>query len=116
MPKQPTVDFLLNRFREEIHSALYPFLILSVIEQHGSASRDEIKDEIFQLTGGTIDYDVANHKRLMGRMEKTFRLIEPVGEAQGTDLMHYGLTKKGQSLFAQASQRVISPLSELLSS
>ena len=103
MPKEPTVDVLLSRFSQEIQSVFYPFFVLSIIERNGSASRQEIKDEIFRLTGGTIEYEVTSHNRLIGRLEKTFRLIERLGKERDAALVHYGLTKKGKRLYSEVS-------------
>ncbi len=114
MPKEPTVGLLLNRFRNEIKTVLYPFLILSIIQRRGSASRQQIREEISQLTGGTIELETAAHNRLIGRLKKTFGLIEPLGKSQDADAVQYGLTSKGKKLYADALHQVIYPLGDIL--
>ena len=114
MSKVPTAEVLLTRFRQEIQSVLYPFFVLSIIERNGSASRQEIKDEIFRLTGGTIGYEVASHNRLIGRLQKTFRLIEPLGRESDATLVHYRLTEKGKRLYSESLKQVIYPLGDIL--
>ena len=114
MSKEPTVDVLLNRFSEEVQSVFYPFFVLSIIERNGSASRQEIKDEIFRLTRGTIELEVTSHNRWIGRLEKTFRLIEPLGKERDPSVVHYGLTEKGKRLYSEALEQVIYPLGDIL--
>ena len=114
MPQVPTVDVLLSRFRKEMQSVLYPFFVLSIIERNGSATRKEIKDEIFRLTSGTVVYEDASHDRLIGRLEKTFRLIEPLVKHKDATRMQYSLTKKGKSLYSESLRQVIYPLGDIL--
>lgn len=114
MVKEPTVEALLNRFREELQSALYPFLVVSIIERNGSASREEIRDEIAKLTDGTVAVAIPSHNRQVGRLSKTFRLIEPSGRENNPSLVRYRLTKKGKRLYAETLKRVVYPLGKIL--
>ena len=114
MSKEPTVDGLLNRFREEVASAFYPFLVVSIIERNRSASRQEIREEIFRLTRGTIEFEIPSHNRLIGKLEKTFRLIGPIGKEKDAALVRYRLTEKGKRLYSQSLQQVIHPLGDAL--
>lgn len=114
--KEPTVEVLLSRFEREVNTALLPFVVLSVIERNGSASRQEIRDEIGEVTGGRMDPGEASDDRLMGRMEKTFGLIEPVEPAGKTSRAdtRFGLTQKGRRLHAEAWRDVLAPLLRIL--
>ena len=94
MAKEPTVEALLSRFSKEVHSTLYLFLVASIIETNGSASRQEIRDEIARLTDGIIKIEILAHHRLVGRLEKTFHLIERLGRENDPALLRYRLTKE----------------------
>ncbi len=114
MAKEPTVDVLLNRFRAELQSVLYPFLVVSMIEENGSATREEIRNEIAKLTNGTVEVEIPSHNRQVGRLAKTCRLIEPSGRENNPSRVRYRLTKKGKRLYAETLKRVIYPLGEIL--
>ena len=114
MAKEPTVDTLLNRFSKELRSVFYPFFVVSIIERNGSASRQEIKDEILRLTNGTVKYEVTSHNQLIGRLEKTFKLIEPLGKERDPSLVRYRLTMKGKRLYSESLKQVIYPLGDIL--
>jgi len=114
MPTEPTVDVLLNRFCQEAKAVFYPFLVVSIIERNGSASRQEIADEIFQLSRGAFTSAPASHDRQVSRLEKTFRLIEPVKQEKDRALVQYRLTAKGKRLYAESIKQVVQPLGEIL--
>ncbi|MAV34744.1 MAG: hypothetical protein CMJ59_04725 [Planctomycetaceae bacterium] len=114
MAQEPTVEVLLNRFRNELQSVFYPFFVVSIIERNSSANRQEIKEQIASLTGGTIEMEVASHNRLIGRLEKTFRLIEPSGRESDPSLVRYRLTQKGKRLYSESLNQIIYPLSDIL--
>ena len=114
MAEEPTVDVLLDRFRTELQSVLYPFLVVSMIEKNDSATREEIRDEITKLTDETIKVAIPSHNRQVGRLAKTFRLIEPSGKENNPSLVRYRLTKKGKRLYAETLKRAIYPLGKIL--
>jgi len=114
MAQEPTVDVLLNRFRKELQSVFYPFFVVSIIERNDSASRQEIRDELLRLTDGTIKVEITSHNRLIGRLEKTFGLIEPSEKASNLALVRYRLTTKGKRLYSESLKQVISPLGKIL--
>ena len=87
---------------------------MSIIERNGSASRQEIKDEIFRLTRGTVEFDGTSHDRHVSRLEKTFGLIEPLRKAKDRARVPYGLTEKGKRLYSQSLEQVIYPLGDIL--
>ncbi len=47
MPNEPTTAVLLDRFGQDLSRVFYPFFIVTIIARNGSATRQEIWDEIF---------------------------------------------------------------------
>ena len=113
MPTEPTLDVLLSRFRSELHALLYPYLIVVVIAKDGSATRQQVQDGIFRLTDGTVAVAEASHNRHIGRLCKTFGVIESVGSAKAAEKQLYQLTAKGQRLYQRTLQEVVSPLRDV---
>ena len=107
---------LQDRFRNELQSVLSPFLLLSLIEELGNASRQELQDELMLRSGGSLEIATASHQRWMGRMEKTFRVIEPIGKSKDRAVVRYRLTRKGKQLYTTSLKEIVSPLSGLLPS
>ncbi|TWU51961.1 hypothetical protein [Rubripirellula reticaptiva] len=116
MATEPTVDVLLDRFSQEAMSVFYPFLIVSVVDRNGSASREQIAGEISKLTRGAFSCEPASHNRQVSRLEKTFRLIEPVNNEKNRTLVQYRLTAKGKRLYAESLEQVVHPLRNVLKS
>ena len=114
MRKEPTAAVLLNRFGQELNRVLYPFFIVMIIARNGSATRQEIWDEIFTLTHGAFPCELDSHSRQMSRMEKTFRLIEPAQRTRDAMAARYRLTDKGQRLYSESLTKFIEPLKEML--
>ena len=115
MRKVPTAAVLLNRFGQELNKVLYPFFIVMVIARNGSATRQEIWDEIFALTQGAFPCELDSHSRQMSRLEKTFQLIELVQKPRDATVARYRLTDKGQKLYSESLTKLIEPLKEMLS-
>ena len=116
MSAAPTNKQLRDRFRNELQSVLYPFLLLSLIAELGSASRQELQDELMLRSDGTLEITTASHQRWMGRMDKTFRVIEPIGKSKDRAVVRYRLTRKGKQLYTTSLKQIVSPLSDLLPS
>ena len=116
MPAAPSNKQLQDRFRNELQSVLYTFLLLSLIEELGNASRQELQDELMLRSGGALEIATASHQRWMGRMEKTFRVIEPIGKSKDRAVVRYRLTRKGKQLYTTSLKEIVSPLSGLLPS
>ena len=116
MPAAPSNKQLQDRFRNELQSVLYPFLLLSLIEELGNASRQELQDELMLRSGGALEIATASHQRWMGRMEKTFRVIEPIGKSKDRAVVRYRLPRKGKQLSTTSLKEIFSPLSNLLPS
>ena len=113
MPAAPSNKQLQDRFRNELQSVLSPFLLLSLIEELGNASRQELQDELMLRSGGTLEIATASHQR---RMEKTFRVIEPIRKSKDRAVVRYRLTRKGKQLYTTSLKEIVSPLSNLLPS
>lgn len=114
MRTEPTAAVLLKRFGQELNKTLYPFFIVSVIERNGSATRHEVREEIFRLTHGAFPCEPLAHDRQMSRMEKTFGLIEQVEISKNSTLARYRLTGKGKRLYEWSFAQLIEPLQEFL--
>ena len=110
MSKQPTIDVLLNRFRQETQSVFYQFLVVSIIDEIGPTTRKEILDALFKRTCGAFEIDAASHKRMIARLEKTFRLIEPAEKERDSDRVRYVVTEKGRRLLHESLHEVVYPL------
>jgi hypothetical protein len=116
MRKEPTVAVLLNRFGQELNAVIYPFFIVMIIARNGSATRQEIWDEIFALTHGAFPCELDSHHRQVSRMEKTFQIIEPEQRTRDTASCRYRLTEKGRRLYSESLTKFIEPLNDILSS
>ncbi|MGB7326381.1 MAG: hypothetical protein WBD31_16025, partial [Rubripirellula sp.] len=92
----------------------YPFLIVSIIDRNGTASREQIADQIFKRSRGAFSCEPASHDRQVSRLEKTFRLIEPVKKEKNKALVQYRLTAKGKRLYAKSLKQVVHPLCDVL--
>lgn len=114
MRTEPTATVLLNRFGQDLNRVFYPFFIVAVIARDGTATRQEIWDEIFRLTHGAFPCELSSHNRQMSRMEKTFRLIEPVQKPRDATTVRYRLTDKGKKLYLESLTKLIEPLKEML--
>lgn len=114
MSQEPTIDALLSRFNKETQSVFYGFFVVSIIERNGTATRQEIWDEIFRLAGGAFTCEPESHNRQISRLEKTFRLIEPVKKEKDLALVEYRLTAKGKRLYSKSLTNVILPLGDIL--
>ena len=114
MAQTPTIDVLLNRFQDEVHSVFYPFLIMSVVATKGPITKDEIRDEILRRAHGWFEKEASAHNRLVGRIEKTFGLIAPVKKSSDSSAVRFQLTAKGKKLYEASLDRVIFPLVDAL--
>jgi hypothetical protein len=115
MRKEPTVKVLLGRFGQDLNRVFYPFFIVMVVARNGSATRQEVWDEIFALTHGAFPCELDSHNRQMSRLEKTFQIIETVQRKKDPTLTRYRLTEKGRSLYSKSLSKFIEPLNEMLS-
>jgi hypothetical protein len=114
MRKEPTVGVLLDRFGDELNRVFYPFFIVCIIARDGSATRQEIWEEILEATHGAFPCELESHNRQMSRMEQTFGLIEPTHRKKDTTPVAYQLTAKGQRMYSDSLSRFIEPLAEML--
>lgn len=114
MRGETSVAGLLDRFHQDLNQVMYPFLIASVIARNGAATSEEIAEQIFALTEGTFACEPASHRRQIGRMDKTFGLIESSGRKKSAAEVKYRLTEKGERLYSETVQRLIRPLVGIL--
>ncbi len=105
---QPSVDTLLTRFDDEVDAAFYPFLVLQLIEQQSNPAFSEIRQAIAALSEGKYVRSEASDKQLIGRMDKTFGLIDCVGGETGD--RRFRLNKKGSELLNSSREQVLAPL------
>lgn len=115
MPKpQPTVDDLLKRFEDEVRADFYPLLVMAIIYRLDNPSRSEIGAELSRLGDGKFSHTPASLKQLVGRMDKTFGLIDCVGG--DPEDRRYRINRKGATLYEKTRERVIGPLLDALRS
>lgn len=105
---QPTVEALLDRMGGALSDQLFPFVVVSIIQRTGTATRDQIAAGLEAAAGGKLDFSARSQAHLLGRLEKTFGLIARAGPDA------YTLTDKGEALYAATLAQVIAPLRGIL--
>ena len=110
--QQPTVEDLLARFLNETNATFYAFIMITVIRRLGQPSISEIRREIEQLAEGRFIHSLASDKQLIGRMDKTFGLIDCVGG--DVDDRRFRLNQKGEKLVQLSLAQVVQPLQSVL--
>lgn len=105
---QPTVERLVERFAGEVDSAFYPFIVMLVIQRLENPSLSEIRQGVAKLAAGKYIQSEASDKQLLGRMDKTFGLIDCVGGAP--EDRRYRVNRKGARLLKESRRQVLDPL------
>ncbi|MCG8413903.1 MAG: hypothetical protein MI746_06750 [Pseudomonadales bacterium] len=110
--KQPSVEDLFDRFDKEVDKLFYEILLVKVIEKLGQPSIAEIRLEVAKFAAGKYVRSEASDKQVIGRMDKTFGLLDCVG-GSGIE-RRFRLNVKGELLLSRCQQEVIEPMMELL--
>ncbi len=110
--KQPTVEDLFDRFDNEVDKLFYEILLVKIIEKLGQPSIAEVRREVAKLASGKYVHSEASDKQVIGRMDKTFGLLDCVG-GSGIE-RRFRLNAKGDLLLNRCQQEVIEPMLQLL--
>ncbi len=115
-----SADELLQRIHADVQHTFYPFWIVKLVAELGSATSDELLDRVLIDSLGAYALDPKAHAQQMARLEKTFGLIsasthrESHRALKNAQPIHYTLTAKGKKLLSASQTQVIAPLENLL--
>ena len=109
------LDKIFSRYADKVKPVLVPFLILYIIYKRGKASSTEIKKELEDIAGKTIEYEYTSYYRMMGSLEHESKVIEPVElvKEKGPARIYYSLTSFGEILMKKIYQEIIIPIKKV---
>lgn len=86
---------------------------MTVIQRLGNPSLKEIRLHVANLASGTYVRSESADKQLIGRMDKTFGLLDCVGGESGN--RRYRVNRKGAQLLKLSRNEVLEPLLAVIS-
>ena len=102
----------MSRFDSEVSGVFYEVIIMRIICKLEQPSIAEIRREIAKLADGKYVRTESSDKQLIGRMDKTFGLIDCVA-GSGMD-RRFRINEKGAALLKKSTNQVIEPVIEIL--